>query len=104
MLRKLVEVQVTTSQVERVAEAVGTSIATDEQAVLVHEPAREPTAYWGLDETWVRTRRADRGGVVLYLRLFRAALSKWAKASMNAISAARNVNIALRATNRSIRR
>ena len=104
MLRELVGVQVTTSQVERVSEAVGTSIVTDEQAVLVYEPPRVPTAYWGLDETWVRTRRADWAGVVLYLRLFRTALSEWAKASMNAIPAARNVNIAPRATKRSVRR
>lgn len=81
VLRELVGVQVTTSQVERVAEALGTSIATDEQAVLMHEPVRVPTAYWGLDETWVPTRRADQAGVVLYLRLFRAALSELAEAA-----------------------
>ena len=62
LLRELAELHVPTTQVERVAKELGTSIAADERTVLAPEPARAPTAYVGLDGTGVPMRAAETAG------------------------------------------
>ena len=62
MLRELAGLHVPTTQVERVAKALGSAIAEDERQVVAPEPARAPTVYLGLDGTGVPMRAAETAG------------------------------------------
>jgi hypothetical protein len=73
LLRELAGVEVSASQVERAAEALGAEIAADERTCL--EPAGEvaPTMYLGMDGTGVPMRASElagRAGKLLLLTYF----------------------------------
>src|ERR1700674_507809 len=62
LLHELAGVEVSTSQVERAAEALGIEIAADERSCVERMGEVAPTSYLGMDGTSVPMRKSEVGG------------------------------------------